>query len=64
MGFVHEADDAYLIQSTWLAGPIADTSNQYLEFVEIFNISLDLCNIYFAYFSGGLASFCMAVDLS
>ena len=39
-----------------LAGPISHTSTQYIDFVEIFNISLDL-SIYFAHLSGCSASF-------
>ena len=35
-----------------LAGPISHTSTQYMDFVEIFSISLDLSTIYFANFSG------------
>ena len=35
-----------------LAGPISHTSTQYMDFVEIFNILLDLSAIYFAYFNG------------
>ena len=35
-----------------LAGPVSDTSPQYMDFVEIFNISLDLSTIYFAHFIG------------
>ena len=34
-----------------LAGPISHTSTQYMDFAEVFNISLDLSSIYFAYFS-------------
>ena len=49
---MHEADDAYSI----LAGPISGTGTQYMDFVEIFNISLDLSTIYFAHFSGCWAS--------
>ena len=40
-----------------LAGPISHTSTQYMDFVEIFNISLDLSTIYIAHFSGCWASF-------
>ena len=35
-----------------VAGPISHISSQYEDFVEIFNISLDLSTIYFAHFSG------------
>ena len=40
-----------------LAGPISHNSTQYMDFVEIFNISLDLSTIYFAHFSWCRASF-------
>ena len=40
-----------------LAGPISHTSTQYMDFVEFFNISLDLSTIYFAHFAELLASF-------
>ena len=36
----------------FLTGPISHTSTQNMNFVEIFNISLDLSTIYFAHFSG------------
>ena len=55
MGVMHEADDAYSIQSIWsclLAGPISHASIQHMDFVEVFNVSLDLSTIYFARFSG------------
>ena len=39
-----------------LAGPISHTSTQYMNFVEIFNILLDISTC-FAHFSGCLASF-------
>ena len=35
-----------------LAGPVSHTSNQYMDFVEIFNVSPDLSTIYFARFRG------------
>ena len=35
-----------------LAGPIFHTSTQYIDFVEILSVSLDLSTIYFVYFSG------------
>ena len=35
-----------------LAGPISHTSIQYIDFVEIFNVSLDFSTIYFADFGG------------
>ena len=40
-----------------LAGPISHTSTQYMDFVKIFNISLDLSAIYFACFNGCRDSF-------
>ena len=35
-----------------LTGPISHTGTQYMDFVEVFNISLDLSTIYCANFSG------------
>ena len=35
-----------------LAGPISHTNTQYMDFVEIFNIVLDLSTVYFSHFSG------------
>ena len=35
-----------------LAEPISHASTQYMDFVEVFNISLDLSTIYCANFSG------------
>ena len=40
-----------------LAGPISHSSTQYMDFVEVFYISLDLSTIYCANFSGCRASF-------
>ena len=34
------------------AEPTSHTSTQYMDFVEIFNIVLDLSTIYFSHFSG------------
>ena len=34
-----------------LAGPASHTGTQYMDFVEVFNISLDLSTIYCANFS-------------
>ena len=48
----------------FLAGPISHISTQYMDFVEIFNISLDLSTIYFAHFSGVELPFCKVVTLS
>ena len=39
-----------------LVGQVSHTSNQYMDFFETFNISLDLSTINFAYFSGCWAS--------
>ena len=39
-----------------LAGSISHTSTQHMDFVKFFNLSLDLPTIYFAHFSGCLAS--------
>ena len=35
-----------------LSGPISHISIQYMDFVEVFNVSLDLSTIYFARFGG------------
>ena len=35
-----------------LAGPISHTSTQYMDFVEMFDIVLDLSTIYIFHFSG------------
>ena len=49
------ADDAYSIFYSilnlvvLLAGPISQTSFQHMDFVNIFNVSLDLSTIYFAH---------------
>ena len=40
-----------------LAGPISHTSIQYMDFVDIFNVSLNLSTIYFARLSGCWTSF-------
>ena len=37
---------------TGLAGQVSHISIQYIDFVKIFNVSLDLSTIYFAHFSG------------
>ena len=48
-----------------LAGPISHTSTQYMDFVKIFNISLDLSSIYFAHFLAGIElPLCMVITLS
>ena len=41
----------------FMAEPISHTGNQNMDFVEIFNISLDFPTIYVAHFSGCWASF-------
>ena len=35
-----------------LAGPVSHISIQYMDFVDIFSVCLDLSTIQFAYFSG------------
>ena len=35
-----------------LAGPISHTRTKYMDFVDIFNVLLDVSTIYFADFSG------------
>ena len=40
-----------------LAGPISHTGIQYIDFVKIFSVSLDLSTIEFVHFSGCRASF-------
>ena len=47
-----------------LAEPISHTSIQYMNFVEIFSVSLNLSTICFAYFSRCCASFVLVVSLS
>ena len=47
-----------------LAGPISHTSIQYMDFVEIFNISLNLSAIYFAHLVGVELPLCIVVTLS
>ena len=47
-----------------LAGPISHTSAQYMDFVEIFNISLDLSAIYFPHLVGVELPSCIVVTLS
>ena len=47
-----------------LAGPISHTSTQYMDFVESFNIPLDLSTIYFANFLVGVGlPLCIVVTL-
>ena len=45
-------------------GPISHSSTQYMDFVKIFNISLDLSSIYFVHFSGVELPLCIVVTLS
>ena len=49
-----------------LAGPISHTSSQYMDFIKIFNISLDLSTIHFAHFNlvGVELPLCMVITLS
>ena len=52
---MHGADDMLTqseVPGVLLAGPISDISTQYMDFVDIFKVSLDLSTIYFAHFSG------------
>ena len=52
---LHLLNPEYLV--VLLAAPISYTSTQYIDFVKIFNISMDLSTIYFVNFSGFWASF-------
>ena len=47
-----------------LAGPISHTSTKYMDFVEIFNIVLDLSTIFFLILVGVELSLCIVVTLS
>ena len=47
-----------------LAGPISRTSIQYMDFVEIFNVSLDLSTTEFVHFSNLEPPLCLVVILS
>ena len=47
-----------------LAGPISHTSTQFMDFVEIFSISLDLSTIYFLILVGVELPLCIVVTLS
>ena len=47
-----------------LAEPISHTSTQYIDFVEILSISLDLSTIYFVHFVGVELRLCIVVTLS
>ena len=47
-----------------LATPISHTSTQHMDFVDIFNTSLDLSSIYFAHLVGVELPLCMIVTLS
>ena len=47
-----------------LAGPISHTSTQYMDFVEIFNISLDLSTIFLLILVGVELPLCIVVTLS
>ena len=41
----------------FLAGPVSHSIIQCMDFIEIFNLSLDFSTVYFAHFSGCSASF-------
>ena len=62
--------EKYMFRYYWLcmhmllAGPISHTSTQYMDFVEIFNIVLDLSAIYFSYSVGVELPLCIVVTLS
>ena len=58
-GFMHGADDAYSIQSTWLCYWLDQFLTLALNILilSIFYISMDLSTNYFAHFSGCWASF-------
>ena len=43
---IHEANTAYSFRIVLLAGLIPHTSTQYMDFVEIFNVLLELSFIY------------------
>ena len=45
-----------------LAGSISNTSTQYIDYVDIFNILLDL-SIYFAHFSGVELLLCVYLSI-
>ena len=47
-----------------LAGPDSHTSKQYTDFVQIFNVSLDLSTIYIAHFSDVELHLCIVVTPS
>ena len=47
-----------------LAGPISHTSTQYMDFVETFNISLDLSTTYLLILVGVELPLCKVVTLS
>ena len=59
MGVMHEADDAYSIQSTWSCYWLDQFLTLALNILilSIFYISVDLSTNYFAHFSGCWASF-------
>ena len=46
-----------------LAGPISNTGIQYLNFIEIFNFSLDLSTAYFVHLVGAELPLCIVVTL-
>ena len=47
-----------------LAGPISHIGTQYMDLVEIFNISLNPSTVYFAHFSDVELLLCIVVTLS
>ena len=69
-GVIHEADYAYSIQILnsnlvlLLAGPISHTSIQYMDHIEMFQISLDLSDIYLLVLVGVELPFCVVVTPS
>ena len=61
---MHEADDAYSIRSTWSCYWLDHTGTQYMDFVEIFNISLNLSAIYLLMLVGVEVPLCIVVTVS
>ena len=57
------ASDPTNFDMVLFAGPISQTCTKYLDFVEIFNISLDLSTIYFAKFYWVLSFLCVLLSL-
>ena len=46
------------------AGPVSHISNQYMDYVEIFNVSLDLSTIYLLFLVGVDLPLCVVVTPS